>query len=61
MEKKHEELQYLELIRDLIENGTKKEDRTGVGTIGKFGAMMRFSLRDVRCGPIHLKARIFLS
>jgi dihydrofolate reductase/thymidylate synthase len=47
MEKKHGEYQYLELIRDLIETGTKKEDRTGVGTVGKFGAMMRFSLRDV--------------
>jgi len=42
----HEEYQYINLIKDIISNGSKKEDRTGVGTIGKFGAMMRFSLRE---------------
>jgi dihydrofolate reductase/thymidylate synthase len=44
--KKHEEYQYLDLVRDLIDNGTRKENRTGVDTVGKFGAMMRFSLRE---------------
>lgn len=34
---KHPEMQYLEAIKDIIENGTKKDDRTGVGIIGKFG------------------------
>jgi dihydrofolate reductase/thymidylate synthase len=43
----HEEYKYLDLIRDIIETGTKKEDRTGVGTIGKFGTQLRFSLREV--------------
>jgi dihydrofolate reductase/thymidylate synthase len=39
---KNEELQYLEAIKDIIENGFSKEDRTGVGTISKFGLTMRF-------------------
>ena len=40
----HEEYQYLELIKDIITNGTKKEDRTGVGTHSLFGRMMKFDL-----------------
>lgn len=53
----HEEYQYLNLIQDLIENGYKKDDRTGVGTVGKFGAMMRFSLRD--SFPLLTTKRVF--
>lgn len=41
-----EEMQYLDLCRDIIENGTKRGDRTGTGTLSKFGVQMRFSLRD---------------
>jgi dihydrofolate reductase/thymidylate synthase len=41
-----EEMQYLELCRDIIEIGIKRGDRTGTGTLSKFGAQMRFSLRD---------------
>lgn len=44
--RKHEEYQYLEMIDDIIRHGVRKDDRTGVGTISKFGAQMRFSLRD---------------
>jgi thymidylate synthase len=42
----HEEYQYLEKVRDIINNGLKSEDRTGVGTMSSFGTMMRFSLRE---------------
>eukprot|EP01061_Rhynchopus_euleeides_P046632 TRINITY_DN8943_c3_g1_i1.p1 TRINITY_DN8943_c3_g1~~TRINITY_DN8943_c3_g1_i1.p1 ORF type:complete len:488 (+),score=247.96 TRINITY_DN8943_c3_g1_i1:78-1541(+) len=41
-----EEQQYLEMVQDIILTGYKKGDRTGVGTLSKFGAQMRFSLRD---------------
>jgi len=43
---RHEEYAYLELIRDIIENGDRRPDRTGTGTVSKFGVQMRFSLRN---------------
>lgn len=38
--------QYLDLVRDVLQNGVKKVDRTGVGTIAVFGRQMRFDLSD---------------
>jgi dihydrofolate reductase/thymidylate synthase len=41
----HEEYQYLNAIREIIEHGVATDDRTGVGTLSMFGKQMRFDLR----------------
>ncbi len=38
--------QYLELIKDIYENGALRSDRTGTGTKSLFGRQMRFNLQD---------------
>ena len=38
------EQQYLTALRDVLETGTRREDRTTVGTISKFGMQQRYDL-----------------
>ena len=39
------EKQYLELLQNILDNGNKKEDRTGVGTTSIFGAFIKHDMR----------------
>jgi len=39
-------IQYHKLLTHILENGTKKEDRTGTGTLSVFGYQMRYDLNE---------------
>jgi thymidylate synthase len=38
--------QYHDLLRSILQNGSRHQDRTGVGTISHFGFQTRFNLKD---------------
>lgn len=37
---------YTDLLREVLENGTERSDRTGTGTIGIFGAQLKFDVSE---------------
>ena len=38
--------QYQELLQDILDNGVKKSDRTGTGTLSVFGKQFRHNMAD---------------
>ncbi|WP_166268543.1 thymidylate synthase [Marinobacter caseinilyticus] len=54
---------YLDLMRDVVDNGTDRGDRTGVGTRSVFGRQIRFNLADgfplVTTKKVHVRSIIY--
>lgn len=53
-----EEQQYLDIMQDILDNGTDMDDRTGVGTRSLFVKQMKFNLRDNTI-PLLTTKRVF--
>ena len=56
-------IQYLDLLRQVLEHGKFKADRTGTGTYSVFGAQARFDLRNnfplLTTKKVHLRSIIY--
>lgn len=55
--------QYLDMMRHVLEQGVRKEDRTGTGTLSLFGYQTRYNLDDgfpvVTTKKLHLRSIIY--
>ncbi|MGO8661531.1 thymidylate synthase [Rhizobium ruizarguesonis] len=55
---RHPEYQYLDIVEHVLNKGDRRIDRTGVGTLAMFGAMMRFNMSDGTF-PVYTTKRVF--